>query len=57
MKEKSHRIHDSNGQGPHGRRKLTRVNIDNVLDEGLRIGGRGHWMNSKVKGLDKQGEP
>jgi hypothetical protein len=25
------------------------VNLANVLDEGLRIGGRGHRMNSKVK--------
>jgi hypothetical protein len=25
------------------------VNLDNVLDEGLRIGGRGYRMNSKVK--------
>jgi hypothetical protein len=29
--------------------KLTRVNSANVLDEGLRIGGRGRRMNSKVK--------
>jgi hypothetical protein len=28
---------------------VTRVNSTNVLDEGLRIGGRGCWMNSKVK--------
>jgi hypothetical protein len=28
---------------------LTRVNSGNVLDEGLRIGGRGRWMNSKVE--------
>jgi hypothetical protein len=28
---------------------LTRVNINNVLDEGLRIKARGHQMNSKVK--------
>jgi hypothetical protein len=47
-KRKSRRIHDSNGQGPHGRRQLTRVNSANVLDEGLRIGGRGRQMNSKV---------
>jgi hypothetical protein len=33
---------------------LTRVNLTNVLDEGLRIGGVGHWMNSKVKSV-KQG--
>jgi hypothetical protein len=26
-----------------------RVNSANVLDEGLRIGGRGHRMNSKVR--------
>jgi hypothetical protein len=30
-------------------RKLTRVNSANVLDEGLRIGGRGRLMNSKVE--------
>jgi hypothetical protein len=28
---------------------LTRVNSANVLDEGLRTGGRGRQMNSKVK--------
>jgi hypothetical protein len=28
---------------------LTRVDSTNVLDEGLRIGEIGHWMNSKVK--------
>jgi hypothetical protein len=28
---------------------VTRVNSANVLDEGLRIGGRGRRMNSKVK--------
>jgi hypothetical protein len=27
---------------------LTRVSSANVEDEGLRIGGRGHRMNSKV---------
>jgi hypothetical protein len=47
-KRKSRRIHDSDAQGPHGRRQLTRVNSANVLVEGLRIGGRGHRMNSKV---------
>jgi hypothetical protein len=31
------------------RRCVTRVNSANVLDEGLRIGGRGRQMNSKVK--------
>jgi hypothetical protein len=30
-------------------RQLTRVNSINVLDERLKIGGRGHRMNSKVK--------
>jgi hypothetical protein len=30
-------------------KKLTRVNSTNVLDEGLRIGGIGRRMNSKVK--------
>jgi hypothetical protein len=28
---------------------LSRVNSANVLDEGLRIGGKGHRMNSNVK--------
>jgi hypothetical protein len=28
---------------------MMRVNSANVLDEGLRIGGRGRRMNSKVK--------
>jgi hypothetical protein len=45
----SRRIHDSNAQGLHGRRQLTRVNSANILAEGLRIGGRGRRMNSKVK--------
>jgi hypothetical protein len=31
------------------RAAVTRVNSENVLDEGLRIGGRGRRMNSKVK--------
>jgi hypothetical protein len=48
-KRKSRRIHDSNAQTPHGRLQLTRVNSTNVLDEGIRIGGIGHRMNSKVK--------
>jgi hypothetical protein len=33
---------------------MTRVNSTNVLDEGLRIGGIGRQMNSKVKSV-KQG--
>jgi hypothetical protein len=48
-KQKSRQIHDSNTQDPHGWRQLMRVNSANVLDEGLRIGGRGRWMNSKIK--------
>jgi hypothetical protein len=28
---------------------VMRVNLNNVLDEGLRIGGRGRRINSKVK--------
>jgi hypothetical protein len=48
-RKKSRGIHDSNAQDPHGRHQLTRVNSTNVLDEGLRIGGRGRRMNSKVK--------
>jgi hypothetical protein len=43
------RIHDPNAQAPHGRRYFTRVNSTNVLDKGLRIGGRGRRMNSKAK--------
>jgi hypothetical protein len=48
-KQKRRQIHDSNAQAPHGQRQLTRVNLANVLDEGLRIGGRECQMNSKVK--------
>jgi hypothetical protein len=33
---------------------VSRVNSTNVLDEGLRIGGIGHQMNSKIKSV-KQG--
>jgi hypothetical protein len=32
---------------------LTRVNSTNVLDEGLRIGGIGYQMNSKVNQSNK----
>jgi hypothetical protein len=32
-----------------GKLKVTRVNSANVLDEGLRIGGRGCQVNSNVK--------
>jgi hypothetical protein len=32
---------------------LTRVNSTNVLDEGLRIGEVGRWMNSKVNQSNK----
>jgi hypothetical protein len=35
---------------------MTRVSSANVLDEGLRIKGKGRRMNSKVKTSDKQGE-
>jgi hypothetical protein len=48
-RRKRRRIHDSNAQVPHGRCRLMRVNSANVLDEGLRIGGRGRRMNSKVR--------
>jgi hypothetical protein len=48
-------------RSPHGvgidnecRWYLTRVNLTNVLDEGLRIGETGHRMNSKVESV-KQG--
>jgi hypothetical protein len=47
--EKSRRIHDSNAQARHDRRQLMRVNSTNILDEGLRIGGIGRRINSKVK--------
>jgi hypothetical protein len=47
--KKSQRIHDSNTPSPHGRRQLTRVNSTDVLDEGLRIRGKGCRMHSKVK--------
>jgi hypothetical protein len=53
-RRKSHRIHDSNAQSPHGRRQLTRVNSTNVQYEGLRIGEVGRRINSKVKSV-KQG--
>jgi hypothetical protein len=49
LKQNSHQIHDSNAQSPHSQHQLTRGNSANVLDEGLRIGGRGRQMNSKVK--------
>jgi hypothetical protein len=43
------------GRPPQAKSALvTRVNSTNVLDEGLRIGGIGRRMNSKVK-LVKQG--
>jgi hypothetical protein len=51
------------GKGPGGQsvpkdpitgHTVTRVNSTNVLDEGLRIGGIGRRMNSKVKSV-KQG--
>jgi hypothetical protein len=32
---------------------VTRVNSKNVLDEGLRIGGIGRRMNSKVKSVEQ----
>jgi hypothetical protein len=48
-KRKNRQIHDSNAQAPNGRHQLTRVNLANVLDEGVRIGGRGCQINSKVK--------
>jgi hypothetical protein len=47
--KKSHQIHDSNAQAPHGRRQLTRVNSRNVLDEGHRIGEIGRRINSRIK--------
>jgi hypothetical protein len=37
------------GRGYQGLRPLTRVNSTNVQDEGLRIGGIGRRINSKVK--------
>jgi hypothetical protein len=37
------------GIAPREREIVTRVNSTNVLDEGLRIGGEGCQINSKVK--------
>jgi hypothetical protein len=42
-------IYHSLARGLRSRSLETRVNSTNVLDEGHRIGGRGRWMNSKVK--------
>jgi hypothetical protein len=49
MKAKKPSIHASNAQGPHSRHQLMRVDLDNVLYEGLRIGGRGRQMNLNIK--------
>jgi hypothetical protein len=48
-RSENRQLHDSDAQAPHGRRQLMRVNLANVLDEGLRIGGRGRRMNSKLR--------
>jgi hypothetical protein len=47
-KRKSRQNHDSNAQVSHSRRQLTRVKLNNAPHLGLRIGGRGRQMNSKV---------
>jgi hypothetical protein len=41
------RITKASGRDPHGRRQLTRINSTNVLDEGLRIGGRATTRDSE----------
>jgi hypothetical protein len=33
---------------------VTRVDLDNALNKGLRIDGRGHQMNSKIKDHTKK---
>jgi hypothetical protein len=43
------RITKSSRRDPHGRRQLTRVNSTNVLDEGLRIGGRATTGDSGIE--------
>jgi hypothetical protein len=42
-------ITKSSHRDPHGRRQLTRVNSTNVLDEGLRIGGRATTGDSRIE--------
>jgi hypothetical protein len=42
-------ITKSSRRDPHGRRQLTRVNSANVLDEGLRIGGRATTRDSGIE--------
>jgi hypothetical protein len=44
-----HKFNDANGKDNAKAHMVMRVNSANVLDEGLRIGGRGRRMNSKVK--------
>jgi hypothetical protein len=34
---------------PHGRRQLTNVNLTNVLDEGLRIGGKATTRDYRIE--------
>jgi hypothetical protein len=53
-KEPHQRTHERGHEGQDGfhhaaRKWMMRVNSTNVLDEGLRIGGRGHRMNSTVE--------
>jgi hypothetical protein len=52
--EREHPVFDTklyHRQGPFSTldQQVTRVNSTKVLDEGLRIGGIGHQINSKVK--------
>jgi hypothetical protein len=42
-------ITKSSRRDPHGRRQLTWVNSTNVLDEGLRIGGRATTRDSEIE--------
>jgi hypothetical protein len=39
----------SSRRDPHGRRQLMRVNSTNILDEGLRIGGRATTRDSGIE--------
>jgi hypothetical protein len=47
--KKPARITKSNRRDPHSQRQLTRVNSTNVLDEGLRIGGKATTRDSGIE--------
>jgi hypothetical protein len=43
------RITKSSRRDPHGRRQLARVKSTNILDEGLRIGGKATTRDSGIE--------